>query len=170
MNKYEFIKSIGFRLEPVQADNLKKEAQISENKSINGMSSFIKSMEDFTRLFSRFLFKENNTTYHRIKVPKTNINHTKNKSLNDIYIKKQWLKNYTQSDFFHWLEGKGRQTQTKYLIRTIPYLYPSQLKTSTRSEKEYSTQNHFEQESFTHTQKRKKQSKKHYSYSKKQRY
>ena len=144
MNKYEFMKSIGFRLEPVQADSLKEKAKSLETGDTSDIASFIKDMEGFMCLFKRFIFKEEKENEKK-KDAKPNPHQSK--KFNDIYIKKQWLISYTKTDFFHWLNGKRIQKQpNKYFIQTLLYLYPSGF--FKKSGKEYSAKNIQEDGSF----------------------
>ena len=135
MNKYELIKTIGFKLEPIQINELKEQAKQLENLSKDDrrrehLAPFIEKTEVFICHFKKFIFVKNlhkNQNEGQKASGKTDQkdtdrnNRTENKRyLNNIYIKYQWLHSYTKSEFFFWSGGK--KGRNKYFIREIPYL------------------------------------------------
>lgn len=120
--KYELIKSIGFKLDPVQIDSLEEKVkqldyQFESDQRRDCLAPFIEGIETFICHFKEFIFtKDSNKTQKKSKNNKLE----NKRCLSDIYIKYQWLRTYTKSNFFFWSEGK--QVKNKYFIREIPYL------------------------------------------------
>lgn len=135
MNKYELKKTIGFKLDPIQSDNLEekiKELKDERDRQIDRkdyLTPFVEKIEIFIDHFEKFIFveklnknlqKEDKT--HLKKDSKSNkiSNKIVNKVWNKIDIKYQWLRTYTSNDFVSWSGRKDNEK--KYAVGAIPYL------------------------------------------------
>ena len=133
MDKYELIKTIGFELKPIKTNGLekfkllKKEDNPEKKRRVH-LKSFIDDIEHFIYCFEDFVFiddsgkkKTPESTGQKKYAEKTEKNKTRN--LKEIYIKYDWLLNYTKDEFFSWYDKRNKRS--KFNIKTVDYLKQS---------------------------------------------
>ena len=135
MNKYELRKTIGFKLETIQVDDLEEKTKELKDKwdpqveRKDYLTPFMEKIETFIYHFEKFIFVEklNKNLQKEDKASqKPDSENNKNgikkesKVWNKIDIKYQWLRTYTANDFFLWSGRK--ENKKKYGVGEIPYL------------------------------------------------